>query len=90
MHGRFLFMNNRRTQIALGLLTAALAIVSIFVLFATAFGASDSVGYPSSYGSCFKVMFGTSAIENVPLLIVAFSLQIAAAAFACSSVMSAP
>ena len=75
-------MNNRRTQIALGLLVAALAIVSIFVLFATAFGASDSVGYPSSFGNCFKVMFGTSAVENVPLLIVAFILQIVAAAFA--------
>ncbi len=75
-------MNNRRTQIALGLVTAALAIVSIFVLFATAFGASDSVGYPSSYGSCFKVMFGTSRINAVPLLIVAFSLQCAGVLFA--------
>ena len=75
-------MNNRKAQIALGLITAALAIVSIFVLFATAFGASDAVGYPSSYGSCFKVMFGTSAVNAVPMLIVAFVLQCVAAVIA--------
>lgn len=75
-------MNNRKTQIALGLVTTVLAIVSIFVLFTTAFGASDSIGYPSSFGNCFKAMFGTSAIKPVPMLIVAFILQIVAAVFA--------
>ena len=75
-------MNNRKVNIALGLIVAVLSIVSIFVLFATAFGSSDYSGHPSTLGSCFNIMFGNQGFDPVPGLIVAFVLQCVAAVFA--------
>ena len=75
-------MNNRKVTIALGLLTAILAIVSVLVMFATAFGASDNMGNPSSHGSCYNVAFGYQNYDLIPLLLVAFILQCTAILFA--------
>lgn len=77
-------MNNRKLNIALGLLSSVLAIVSILVLFATAFGDTGDSGasFPSSMGSGFDVMFGSQGYSAVPLLIVAFVLQCVAAVVA--------
>ena len=75
-------MNNRKVNIVLGALVSVLAIVSILVLFATAFGASDYSGNPSTLGSCFDVMFGKQSFNGIPLLVTAFVLQIVAAVFA--------
>lgn len=74
-------MNNRKVNIILGLIASVAAIVSVLVLFATAFGASDIVSHPSTLGSCFNVMFGSQNFNAVPMLIVAFSLQVAAIFF---------
>jgi len=73
-------MNNRKVSIVLGIIVTVLAIVSVFTLFATAFGASDAPGHPSTLGSCFDVMFGKQGFSAVPTLIVAFVLQCAAIA----------
>ena len=81
MHGRFLFMNNRKVNMILGLVATVVAIVSVLVLFATAFGASDVASHPSTLGSCFNVMFGNQGFNAVPMLIVAFVLQLVAAFF---------
>lgn len=75
-------MNNRKVNIVLGLVATVAAIVSILVLFATAFGTSDSAGHASTLGSGFQVMFGQSGFDAVPLLIVAFVLQCVGAFFA--------
>ena len=75
-------MNNRKVNIVLGLLVTVLAIVSVFILFATAFGKSDYSDHPSTLGSCFNVMFGNQGFEPVPGLIVAFVLQCVAILFA--------
>lgn len=74
-------MNNRKVSIIVGLIATVMAIVSIFVLFATAFGASDAMNHPSTLGSCFDVMFGRNEFSAVPLLIAAFVLQIVGATF---------
>ncbi|MBE6127516.1 MAG: hypothetical protein E7182_06040 [Erysipelotrichaceae bacterium] len=75
-------MNNRKVNIVLGILVSVLAIVSVFILFATAFGKSDYSDHPSTLGSCFNVMFGNQGFEPVPGLIVAFVLQCVAILFA--------
>ena len=75
-------MNNRKVTIIIGIVATVLAVVSIFTLFATCFGASDSpAGHPSTLGSCYDVMFGKQGFNPVPALIVAFVLQIVAAVF---------
>lgn len=75
-------MNNRKVNIIIGIISAVAAVVTIFVLFATCFGPSNSVmGYPSSFGSCFDVMFGAHGYSGVPALVTAFVLQIVAAVF---------
>ena len=74
-------MNNRKVNIILGLMATVVAIVSVFVLFATAFGASDVASHPSTLGSCYDVMFGKQGLNAVPMLIVAWSLQLAAILF---------
>lgn len=74
-------MNNRKVHIALGLIASILAIVSVLVLFTTAFGDSDTMGNPSSLGSCYDVMFGAQEYSAVPLLIAAFVMQCTAIAF---------
>ena len=74
-------MNNRKVNIILGLIATMIAAVSIFVLFATAFGPSDIASHPSTLGSCFDVMFGKQGFASVPMLITAFVLQIVAAVF---------
>ncbi len=75
-------MNNRKVHIALGVIVALLSIVSVLVLFATAFGNSDYSEHPSTLGSCYNVMFGYQGFKPVPGLIVAFALQCAAILFA--------
>ena len=75
-------MNNRKISIVIGLLSTVLVIVSILVMFATAFGASDNMGNPSSHGNCFNVAFGYQNYDAIPLLIVAFVFQCVAAFFA--------
>ena len=75
-------MNNRKFSIIIGLLSAILVIVSILVMFATAFGASDNMGNPSSHGNCFNVAFGYQGYSAIPLLVVAFVLQCVGAFFA--------
>lgn len=75
-------MNNRKVNIIIGIVAAILAIVSIFTLFATCFGPSDSpASHPSTLGSCYDVMFGKQGFNAVVPLIIAFVLQIVAAVF---------
>lgn len=74
-------MNNRRIHIILGIIVTVLSVVSVFVLFATAFGSSDYSGHPSTLGNCFNIMFGSQGFEPVPGLIVAFVLQCVAIFF---------
>lgn len=67
----------KKTNLFIGLLTAILAAVAVFVLFSTAFGATaDSV--PSVRGNLFYVMFGDSdaGYSAVAGLVVAFCLLI--------------
>lgn len=73
-------MDNRKANIILGLIATLFGIVSIFTLFATAFGASDTPGHASTLGSCFDVMFGSNErnLLPVPLLITAFMFQVVA------------
>ena len=76
-------MDNRKVNIILGLIAALSAVISVFILFATAFGPSDAASNPSTLGSCFDVAFGTSqtGLNAVPALIVAFVLQLVAVVF---------
>lgn len=75
-------MNNRKVNIILGIAAAVLGIVSVLTMLATCFGVSDSVGSPSTLGTCYNVAFGAQGYSAVPLLIVAFVLQIVASVFA--------
>lgn len=65
---------SKKTNVFLGLATAVMALVAIFVLFSTAFG--DEIGDPSVRGNVFYIMFGSEkrSLNMVPGLIVAFSL----------------
>ncbi len=68
---------NKKTNTLLGLASAILAIVAIFVLFSTAFG--NEAGDPSVRGNVFGIMFGTGETNRnlVPGLIAAFALLLA-------------
>lgn len=73
-------MNNRRVSLIIGLLVTILAITSILVCFAPAFGA-DSAGYADTRGNVFQIMFGYQGKNAIPALIVAFVLQCVAVLF---------
>lgn len=74
-------MNNRKLSIALGIIVTVISIVSVLVLFATAFGKSGEPAYPSTLGSCYQVAFGAHEYNAVPLLIAGFILQCVAILF---------
>ena len=69
-------MNNRKVNIILGIAGAVLGIVSVLTMLATCFGVSDSAGHSSSLGTCYNVAFGAQGYSAVPLLVIAFVLQI--------------
>ena len=74
-------MNNRKLQIIIGLLVTILAVTSILVCFASAFGA-DSAGYADTRGNVFQIMFGYQGKNAIPMLITAFVFQCVAVLFA--------
>ena len=74
-------MDNRKANIIMGLVATVMAIVSVFTLFAVAFGNSDAAGNPSTLGSVYDVMFGNQGFNAVPTLIAAFILQLVAILF---------
>ncbi|MCQ2742188.1 MAG: hypothetical protein MJ239_02685 [Bacilli bacterium] len=81
---------NKKTQIIIGIGTAILAAVAVFVCFANCFKSGDGAGYPS--GTCFDIMFAPHNVNRdphsyvapyaVPGLIAAFVLQCVAFLFA--------
>ena len=75
-------MDNRKANIILGLFAALMAVVSVFTLFATAFGNSDAAGHASTLGNVYDVMFGSQSLNAVPMMIAAFILQLVAILFA--------
>lgn len=72
---------NRKANIVLGIFTALMALVAIFVLFAYAFNDSQSLNFEGS--NVFVTMFGSDTLGRAPVpgLIVAFVLQIVAVLF---------
>ena len=74
-------MNNRKVSIIIGIFIAILAVTAILVCFAPAFGA-DYQSYGDTRGNVFQIMFGYQNKVAIPVLIVAFILQIVAAVFA--------